>query len=148
MQELILFSSIPQTRRQQILSVLAGLTATPTPRPILEYHHILRPAIDPPNIVQQTYGASQDIDPGKLAKRPKANADQYVFSDLIENVMLRRNDTTEPYGEPYGGEETRWLWQLADTPDAASRSVIARRKTMKRVRDDELSTFLRKNDLV
>lgn len=67
MHELLLQSSVPPDRYDQVLNILAGIAAM-QPQPVLEVHHIFKPNRTPASLTTGRagqVGAAQDVNVGK-----------------------------------------------------------------------------------
>jgi Med18 protein len=116
MQELFLFGQIGDERHDQLLSILAGLTAS-KPRAELQRHVILRPARVPLN----------DVVPGggSQALAPKPGATVNTAAKESFHVRLVKTVKAADFGGKTEPEEVKsgWVQRFYDTPEPGTRSA-------------------------
>lgn len=138
--------SVPAARHHQVLSILAGLTATSSPPRILERHFIYRPERGPSS---QTYGsvqvgASQQIDTGKAPKKVQQVSDARLVR-IVQELDASADDAnaTPDEDEMDGVESARpmtngnhvdedegiWTLHLDETPEPGVSTHISRKTT-------------------
>lgn len=142
-QELLLVGSVPASRHRQVLSVLAGLTAMPVPRRVLEHHNILRPL--PKSQQTQSPEGDEVLMGTNPRQRPRRNPEApnpATYHDLVENVA--RRSATETCSDSEDDSELAWRLTSVETPTAGpnSRLVISRRRTTHFLDHDDANAHL------
>lgn len=147
-----LHAHLPSPRHNQVLAILAGLTATPTPPHILERHYIYRPMRNSGQNGGQgaalPAGASQNVDERKVRK-PGAGVGEARYVRVVEDMggegvgdvevgedmegVEGANGTVGLDGVGAEDEEQEGTWTLHDdeVPEAGVRSHISRKSTVR-----------------
>jgi len=134
MHELLLFGQVPAARHEQMLNVLAGLTAM-HPQRVVELHEHYRPAHQIQRTVQ--VGGSQGVQSvQKKTLQDQLSKDLYyaqLVRTLDESVLLR--DVAMEGQEATNGVEPSavgaqapcpWSLHIHETPEAGKRPAILR----------------------
>lgn len=129
MHELLLFGQVPASRHEQLLKILAGVTAM-QPHRIIERHAVYKPAKGP---IQQRVqvGGSQSIQQQKLQKEKLAQSTDMFYVQLVQEV----DDTTSPSQNP-------WTMQFQDVPIPGKRPVVLRQTSKIELVDSDAHQFM------
>lgn len=124
MHELLLFGQIPAARHEQLLNILAGLSAM-QPQRVLERHVLFRPSTIP-TATGPARGGSQGVAAQKQSQQAASrNANTDVFY-----VNLVKAVGEEEFGKSMdveGGERVGiWKLRLQETPVPGKRATIMR----------------------
>jgi mediator of RNA polymerase II transcription subunit 18 len=129
MHELLLFGQIPAARHEQMLNILAGLSAM-QPQRVLERHVLFKPTRHPQPTGAQR-GGTQGVQTGapKQVQQANRNANSDVFM-----VHLVKTVGEEEFGKSVEGmdvdhwseDEGKWELRFKDTPQPGKRPTILR----------------------
>lgn len=134
MHELLLFGQVPAARHEQMLNILAGLTAM-QPQRVVELHEQYRPARHIQRTVQ--VGGSQGVQSAqKKVLQDQLNKDLYyaqLVRTLDEDALLHgvageERKTADGMNSRIAGAQAPGAWslQLNETPEPEKRSAILR----------------------
>lgn len=165
MHELLLHGSVPVARHHQMLSVLAGLTATPSPPRVLERHFIYRPERTPSSQPYSSVkvGASQQIDAGKTFKKSQqalearlvrivqeldASADNANAALDVDEMDGIEDAKPISNGNHVYEDESIWTLHVDETPEPSVRTHVSR-KTSRQIFNSigDAETYIAQHEL-
>lgn len=146
MHELLLYGQVPAARHEQLLSILAGLTAM-QPRRIVERRAIYRPIKTPStNVIQR--GGTQGVQ--TTPKQPQnqrvtdlnllylvKSVDEKEFGQLVD-LTGSSEDAVESLTE----SERLWTFELQDTPEPGKRPVAMRYTHLTEIAEGDPNKFM------
>lgn len=131
MHELLLYGQVPFSRHEQIMNVLAGLTAM-QPHRVVERHALFKP-IHGPVQAQVQKGGTQGLNPTKKIARPNAQQTRDLYHTHLVKVLDEKesetsNDAMDVDDHVTGNVEDKelWQWQFRDIPEGGKRSATFR----------------------
>lgn len=129
MHELLLFGQLPSSRHEQLMNVLAGLTAM-QPHRVIERHALFQPTHGPVQAQVQKGGTQ-----GLYKKMPKPAAQQtrdlyhtHLVKVLDEDEFYKGSDAMDVDDHVTEADEEKrlWQWQFRDIPEGGKRSATFR----------------------
>jgi mediator of RNA polymerase II transcription subunit 18 len=131
MHELLLFGQIPAARHEQLLNILAGLSAM-QPQRVLERHVLFKPARIP-QVTGAQKGGSQGVATGapKQNQQASRNANTDVFyvhlvKPLAEAEFGKSTESMDVDRLKKGEGEGDWQLRFKDTPQPGKKPTILR----------------------
>lgn len=138
MHELLLFGQIPASRHEQLLKILAGVTAM-QPQRIIERHAVYKPAKGP---IQQRVqvGGSQAIQQQKMQKEKLAQNSEMFYIQLVQDVDVESFGEGSNQGE--NDDQKPWTMQFQDVPIPGKRPVVLRQTSKVEIVDSDPHQFM------
>lgn len=131
MHELLLYGQVPFSRHEQIMNVLAGLTAM-QPHRVVERHALFKP-IHGPVQAQVQKGGTQGLNPTKKIARPNAQQIRDLYHTHLVKVLNEKESETsndamdvDDHVTGNGEDKESWQWQFRDIPEGGKRSATFR----------------------
>ncbi|KAE9971956.1 hypothetical protein EG327_009675 [Venturia inaequalis] len=131
MHELLLYGQVPFSRHEQLMNVLAGLTAM-QPHRLVERHALFKP-IHGPVQAQVQKGGTQGLNPTKKVARPNAQQTRDLYHTHLVKVLDEKeceasNDAMDVDDHVTENAENKesWQWQFRDIPEGGKRSATFR----------------------
>lgn len=129
MHELLIFGQLPLSRHEQLMNVLAGLTAM-QPHRVIERHALFKPTHGPVQ-AQVQKGGTQGLN--KKMPRPATQQTRDLYHThlvkvLDEDDFSKGNDDMEVdhHVMEHDKEKPIWQWQFRDIPEGGKRSATFR----------------------
>ena len=128
MHELLLFGQLPSSRHEQLMNVLAGLTAM-QPHPVIERHALFQPTHGPVQ-AQVQKGGTQGLYK-KMPKPTQQTRDLYhthLVKVLDEDEFAKGTDAMDVDDHVTESDEEKqlWSWQFRDIPEGGKRNATFR----------------------
>jgi len=131
MHELLLYGQLPASRHEQLMKVLAGLTAM-QPQRVVERHVLFRPTHGPIQAVVQK-GGSQGVGLNKNKKPQQAQQSKDLYYTHLVKVVGeddfgigREAMDVDDHVTDDEEEQRVWQWQFQDLPEGGKRAATFR----------------------
>ena len=141
MHELLLYGQVPTARHEQLLHILAGITAM-QPQRVVERHALYKPTrTSAPTLVQR--GGTQGV---QNAQKKDQRVTDLHYTHLVktveENDFGEKEETTSSTIVDDSNPEKSWTIQFQDTPEPGKRPASLRYASVTEVTQGDVQKYM------